>query len=86
MRYVLNEKLSCVEDLDFFLKLGELGKFKNLKEITTSYTKHSDGISHRRKLQMAWNHFKVIFRNFGKYPNWFWAIAGAKLRIIKNLF
>ncbi len=81
-----NNKLSCVEDLDLFLRLGNLGKIKNLEEITTSYTKHSGGISYKRKLAMAWNHFKIVFRNFGKYPNWFQAIVFAKLRIIKNLF
>ncbi len=81
-----DNNLSCVEDLDLFLKLGLLGKMKNLKEITTSYTKHSGGISYKKKLNMAWNHFKIVFRNFGKYPNWFLAMFWAKLRIIKNLF
>jgi glycosyltransferase involved in cell wall biosynthesis len=81
-----DEKLSCVEDLDLFLRLGLLGKMENLKEITTAYTKHSQGTSQKRKLEMAWNHFKIAFRNFGKYPNWFWAIFIAKLRILKNLF
>jgi glycosyltransferase involved in cell wall biosynthesis len=81
-----DEKLSCVEDLDFFLRLGKLGKFKNLKENTTAYTKHSEGISHKKRLAMSWNHFKIVLKNFGKYPNWFYAIIFAKLRIIKNLF
>ena len=81
-----DEKLSCVEDFDLFLRLGIFGKFKNLKEITTSYTRHSQGISQKKRLTMAWNHFKIVWKNFGKYPNWFWAIAYAKLRILKNLF
>ncbi len=81
-----NEKFSCVEDLDLFLKLGLLGKMKNLSEITTSYTKHSQGTSYTRKLSMAWNHFVIVFKNFGKYPNWFSAILWAKLRFLKNLF
>ncbi len=81
-----DEKLSCVEDFDLFLRLGILGKYKNLKEITTSYTRHSQGISQKRKLTMAWNHYKIVWKNFGKYPNWFWAIAYAKIRILKNLF
>ncbi len=81
-----DEKLSCVEDFDLFLRLGLFGKFKNLREITTSYTKHSGGISHKRKLSMAWNHYKIILENFGKYPNWLNAIIWAKLRILKNLF
>jgi len=81
-----NERLSCVEDLDFFLKLGTLGKFKNLKEITTSYTRHSGGISQKRRLAMAWNHYKIVLKNFGKYPNWFRSAVWAKLRILKNLF
>lgn len=81
-----NEKLSCVEDLDLFLKLGLLGKMKNLKEITTAYTRHSGGISYKRKLAMAWNNYKIVLKNFGKYPNWFIGIIFAKLRILKNLF
>ena len=81
-----SEKLSCVEDLDFFLRLGLLGKFKNLKEITTVYTKHSGGISHKRKIAMAWNHNKIVWKNLGKYPNWFVAKFWAKLRILKSLF
>lgn len=80
-----DEKLSCVEDLDLFLRLGKFGKMKNLKEITTAYTRHSQGVSQKRKLAMAWNHFKIVLRNIGKYPNWFIAIAFAKLRILKNL-
>lgn len=81
-----NEKLSCVEDLDLFLRLGLLGKMKNLKEITTVYTKHSGGISYKRKFAMAWNNYKIVLKNFGKYPNWFLAILVSKLRILKNLF
>jgi glycosyltransferase involved in cell wall biosynthesis len=80
-----DNKLSCVEDLDLFLRLGLLGKMKNLKETTTAYTKHSEGISQKRRLAMAYNHFKIVYRNFGKYPNWLQAIFWAKLRIIKNL-
>ncbi|MGB8815783.1 MAG: glycosyltransferase family 2 protein [Minisyncoccia bacterium] len=81
-----NENLSCDEDLDLFLRLGLLGKMKNLTEITTSYTKHSKGFSQQQKISMAWNHFIIILRNFGKYPNWFIAIVWAKFRILKNLF
>jgi hypothetical protein len=81
-----NEKISCVEDLDLFLKLGKLGKFKNLPEITTAYTRHSGGASHQKKITMAWNHLMIIFKNFGKYPNWFSALVWAKLRLIKSLF
>jgi len=81
-----NEDLSCDEDLDLFLRLGFFGKMKNLKEITTSYTKHSKGFSQERKRSMAWNHFVIILRNFGKYPNWFRAVVWAKIRILKNLF
>lgn len=81
-----DNKLFCVEDLDLFLKLGKLGKMKNLKEITTSYTRHSQGTSQKRKFAMAWNHFKIVFKNFGKYPNWFQAIFFAKIRILKSFF
>jgi len=81
-----DNKLSCVEDFDLFLKLGLLGKMKNLEEITTSYTRHSQGISKKRKLAMAWNHFVIVLKNFGKYPDWFLAIIFSQLRIIKNLF
>lgn len=81
-----DEKLSCVEDLDLFLRLGKVSKLKNLPEITTAYTRHTDGTSQKRKIEMAWNHFKIVLKNFGKYPNWFWALAWAKLRIIKSLF
>jgi glycosyltransferase involved in cell wall biosynthesis len=75
-----------VEDFDLFLKLGLLRKMKNLEEITTSIRKHSGGISTQKKLGMAWSHFVVVLRNFGKYPNWFFAIVWAKLRILKSLF
>lgn len=81
-----DEKLSCVEDLDLFLKLGRLGKMKNLEEITTAYTRHTGGYSHQRKVAMAWNHFKIILRNFGQYPHSFSALIQAKLRLIKSLF
>jgi glycosyltransferase involved in cell wall biosynthesis len=81
-----NEKLSCVEDLDLFLKLGKLGKMKNLSEITTAYTRHSEGVSQKRKVTMAWNHYKIVLRNFGQYPNSFSALVRAKLRLIKSLF
>ena len=80
-----NEKLSCVEDLDLFLRLGRLGKMKNLAEITTAYTRHSGSISQKRKVIMAWNHYKIILKNFGQYPGWFTAILWAKLRLIKSL-
>ncbi len=78
--------LSCVEDLDLFLRLGRLGKFKNLSEITTTYTKHTDGYSHQRKITMAWNHLKIVWKNFNKYPNWTTAIVWAGLRLAKSLF
>ncbi len=81
-----DEKLSCVEDLDLFLKLGKLGEMKNLKEITTSYTRHSDGISQKRSLSMAWNHLNIVVENFGKYPNSSVAFIVANLRVLKNLF
>lgn len=81
-----SEKLSCVEDLDLFLRLGKVGKMKNLSEVTTSYTKHSQGTSHQRKIAMAWNHLCIIWKNFSKYPNWFTAMVWAKLRLIKSLF
>lgn len=81
-----DNKLSCVEDLDLFLRLGKIGKMKNLEKITTSYTRHSQGTSQKRKLEMAWNHFKIVYRNFGKYPNWFLAVSFAKLRLLKNIF
>ena len=81
-----DKKLSCVEDLDLFLKLGKLGKMKNLNEISTAYTRHSGGTSHQKKISMAWNHFMIILKNFGKYPNWIQAIILAKLRILKALF
>lgn len=81
-----DEKLSCVEDLDLFLRLGRSGKFKNLPEITTAYTRHSGGTSQRRKVAMAWNHLKIVLKNFGKYPHWFSAILWAKLRFIKSIF
>ncbi len=80
-----DEGLPVVEDLDLLLKLGTFGKFKNLREITTSYTRHSGGISHERKLAMAHCHLKVILRNFGIYPNWLSAFFFGILRFIKNL-
>ena len=80
-----DNELSCVEDLDLFLRLGKFGKMKNLEEITTSYTRHSQGFSHQRKISMAWNHLIIIWRNFGKYPRWFRAMAWAKLRFLKSL-
>ena len=80
-----DKNLSCVEDLDLFLKLGKIGKFKNLAEITTAYTRHSEGTSRQRKVAMAWNHYKIVFKNFGQYPNWLLAMAWAKLRLIKSL-
>lgn len=81
-----DETLSCVEDLDLFLRLGNLGRLKNLKETTTSYTRHSDGVSQKRSLSMALNHLHIVIRNFGKYPNWSVAFIVATLRIVKNLF
>jgi len=81
-----DEKLSCVEDLDLFLKMGKLGKFKNLEEITTAYTRHSQGTSQKMKIAMAWNNLVIVWKNVGKYPNWFLGMIVAKLRIIKNLF
>ena len=81
-----SEKLSCVEDLDLFLRLGLLGKVKNLAEITTAYTRHSGGTSHTRKITMAWNHYTIVLKNIGKYPHWLSAITWAKLRLLKNLF
>lgn len=77
-----DEKLLCAEDLDLFSKLGRLGKMKNLAEITTAYTRHSQGISQQKKVMMAWNHLKIVLKNFGQYPNWFKALFWAKLRLI----
>lgn len=81
-----DEDLSCVEDLDLFLRLGQLGKFKNLPEVTTAYTRHSNGASHKKKITMAWNHFRIVWKNLGKYPCWFKALVWAKLRLLKSLF
>ena len=81
-----NNKLSCVEDLDLFLKLGKLGKFKNLAEITTAYTRHSGGTSHKRKIAMAWNHYLIVLKNFGQYPNGLCSLTWAKMRLLKSLF
>lgn len=81
-----NEKLSCVEDMDLFLRLGKVGKMKNLNEVTTAYTRHLQSYSHQRKLAMAWNHYQIVLKNFGRYPNWVKAMIWAKLRLIKSLF
>lgn len=80
-----SKKISCVEDLDLFLKLGKLGKFKNLPEVTTAYTRHSEGTSHKRKIAMSWNHLMIVIKNIDKYPNWLKAIIWAKLRLLKSL-
>lgn len=80
-----DNKFSCVEDLDLFLKLGRFGKFKNLPEITTAYTRHSGGYSHQRKMAMAGNHLKIVWKNFGNYPRWLVAIIWAKIRLLKSL-
>lgn len=81
-----SKKISCVEDLDLFLKLGKLGKFKNLPEVTTAYTRHLEGTSHKKKITMAGNHFKIVLKSFGKYPNWLCSIIWAKFRLLKSLF
>ncbi len=81
-----DEKLSCVEDLDLFLRLGTSGKLKNLNEVTTAYTRHSGSISQKRKKLMSWVHYKIVLKNFGKYPNWLGAMIWAKLRLAKSLF
>ena len=59
---------------------------KNLKEMTTAYTKHSQGTSQKKKFSMAWNNYRIVLRNLGKYPNWTLGMTVAKLRIIKSLF
>jgi glycosyltransferase involved in cell wall biosynthesis len=81
-----NENLSVTEDFDLWLRIGEKYKFANLREPTIAYTIHPVGISKKRKLLIAWNHFMIVIKNFGKYPNWFIAIIFAKLRILKKLF
>lgn len=81
-----NENLAVAEDFDLWLRIGKKYKFANLKESTLAYTIHSGGISKKRKLLIAWNHFKIVYKNFGKYPNWFIAVIYAKLRLLKNLF
>jgi glycosyltransferase involved in cell wall biosynthesis len=80
-----NESMSGVEDLDSYLRLGKFGKIKNLSEITTSYTKHCDGITYSKKTSLAWKQLIIVLKNFNKYPNWFLGMAWAKLRLFRAL-
>lgn len=80
-----NKSLSCVEDLDLFLKLGLKGKLKNLSEATTTYTRHTEGFSQKRKREMAINHAKIVWKNRGCYPGWLKAVIWADLRILKSI-
>jgi len=53
-----DSSLAPAEDLDLFLKLGEIGKLANLPETVLQYRQHSQSASERKQLEQ--NRFKQI--------------------------
>ncbi len=71
------------DDFDLWLRLGTLGTFANLPEITTAYREHSGGITKSRKLKAATEHLDILKRHGRQYPNYVPALLKSYARIIK---
>lgn len=71
------------EDWDFFLKLGQIGKFYNFKEYYTNYTQDSQNISMKNQSEVAKNELKIIKLYRKSYPNYY---TGFILHLIQYLY
>lgn len=69
------------EDYDLFLRIGLIGKFFNFSDKMIYYRKHSGGITWSKRFVAAKNHLKIIKKYKGKYPNYFFAVFKAYLRL-----
>jgi glycosyltransferase involved in cell wall biosynthesis len=71
------------EDWDFFLKLGQIGKFYNFKEYYTNYAQGSQNISMKSQSEVAKNEIKIIKLYRKSYPNYY---TGFILHLIQYLY
>jgi glycosyltransferase involved in cell wall biosynthesis len=74
------------EDYDLWLKMGRLGKFRNLSSFTTKYRIHKSNSFSNIKSKGAFTHLQIIRRYKKDYPNYYRALAKAYLRILKSFF
>lgn len=73
---------NCAEDYDLWLKIGLMGKLKNLKDACVKLTIHPNSITYKNRIKQAVNLLLIIkiFKN--KYPNYRLAYAISYLRLI----
>lgn len=69
------------EDYDLFLRIGLIGKFFNFSDKMIFYRKHSNGITWSKRSVAAKNHLEIIKKYRNKYPNYFFAVFKAYLRL-----
>ena len=63
-----------IEDYDLWLKMGQIGKFGNIKFHDTSFMVRLGGLSSKNKIQQLVGDIKLIKKYQGKYPKYFQAI------------
>ncbi|GAB6283594.1 MAG: hypothetical protein STSR0008_23760 [Ignavibacterium sp.] len=80
------ENVKHLEDYDLWLKLGLLGKFKNLPSYSVILMLREESISSVYKIKQFLKNKILIKRYKYKYPNYFWAIIMAHLRIFRYYF
>jgi glycosyltransferase involved in cell wall biosynthesis len=70
------------EDYDLFLKLGLVGKFKNLSDHLVFYRRHTGGVTWHDRRKSALCHLKIIIQYRNRYPNYLFAVLKAYVRVI----
>ncbi len=66
-----DESLYIWEDYDFFLKLGLLGKIKNINEVTTNYLYNPKKYTAQEKNKLNKTELEIIRKYKKEYPNFY---------------
>lgn len=69
------------EDYDLFLRLGLLGKMKNIRDYFVKYRIHKQNECSRKKVIALKNNLEIIKEYKGKYPRYFYAFLRRTSRL-----
>ena len=79
------KNLRLCEDYDLWLRLGNIGKIKNIDSVV-KYTLRSGSVGSRKKIQLSKAMLKAIRRNRSSYQGYFKGLFFCILRIIYYSF
>jgi glycosyltransferase involved in cell wall biosynthesis len=79
--YIEDEETKYIEDYDFLLRLGLVGKLHNLPIYATLYTSRKNSISSDNKFKQFKKNIALIKKFKGKYPKYFQSVIFSYLRL-----